>query len=293
MPDEKLTPALRAHIDSSVRTALIEDVGDGDLTAALIPAGRRARAEVISRQPAVLCGQAWVNEVFRRLDDSIRIQWRVTEGDTVEADQILCELHGPARAILTGERTALNFLQLLSGTATVTRRYVDIVSGTGVTLLDTRKTVPGLRLAQKYAVRCGGASNHRLGLFDAILIKENHIACAGGIEPAVAMARAQRSGVLIEVEVETLLQAEQALGAGADRLLLDNFPPADLVRAVALRDRAAPGIALEASGGVTLASLKAVADTGVDFISIGSLTKDLQAVDLSMRFRFADQDAAG
>ena len=293
MPDEKLTSALRAHIESSVRTALIEDVGDGDLTAALIPAGRRARAEVISRQPAVLCGQAWVNEVFRRLDDSIRIQWRVTEGDTVEADQILCELHGPARAILTGERTALNFLQLLSGTATVTRQYVDIVSSTGVTLLDTRKTVPGLRLAQKYAVRCGGASNHRLGLFDAILIKENHIACAGGIEPAVAMAREQRSGVLIEVEVETLPQAEQALGAGADRLLLDNFAPADLVRAVALRDRAAPGIALEASGGVTRTNLKAVADTGVDFISIGSLTKDLQAVDLSMRFRFADQDAAG
>jgi nicotinate-nucleotide pyrophosphorylase (carboxylating) len=248
---------------------------------------------VISRQPAVICGRPWVDEVFRRLDDSIRIQWRVTEGDTVEADQILCELHGPARAILTGERTALNFLQLLSGTATVTRQYVDIVSGTGVTLLDTRKTVPGLRLAQKYAVRCGGASNHRLGLFDAILIKENHITSAGGIEPAVAMAREQRSGVLIEVEVETLPQAEQALGAGADRLLLDNFAPADLVRAVALRDRIGSGIALEASGGVTLASLKEVADTGVDFISIGSLTKDLQAVDLSLRFRFADHDVPG
>jgi len=293
MPDDKLTPALRAHIESSVRTALIEDVGDGDLTAALIPAGRRAHAEVISRQPAVICGRPWVDEVFRRLDDSIRIQWRLTEGDTVEADQILCELHGPARAILTGERTALNFLQLLSGTATVTRHYVNIVSGAGVTLLDTRKTVPGLRLAQKYAVRCGGGSNHRLGLFDAILIKENHITSAGGIEPAVAMAREQRSGVLIEVEVETLPQAEQALGAGADRLLLDNFAPADLVAAVALRNRIASGIALEASGGVTLASLKAVADTGVDFISIGALTKDLEAVDLSMRFRFADQDAAG
>jgi nicotinate-nucleotide pyrophosphorylase (carboxylating) len=293
MPDDKLTPALCAHIECSVRTALIEDVGDGDLTAALIPAGRRAHAAVISRQPAVICGRPWVDEVFRRLDDSIRIQWRVTEGDTVEADQILCELHGPARAILTGERTALNFLQLLSGTATVTRQYVDIVSGTGVTLLDTRKTVPGLRLAQKYAVRCGGASNHRLGLFDAILIKENHITSAGGIEPAVAMAREQRSGVLIEVEVETLPQAEQALGAGADRLLLDNFAPADLVRAVALRDRIGSGIALEASGGVTLASLKEVADTGVDFISIGSLTKDLQAVDLSLRFRFADHDVPG
>jgi nicotinate-nucleotide pyrophosphorylase (carboxylating) len=293
MPDDKVTPALLAHIESSVEIALTEDIGSGDLTAALIPAGRRAHAEVISRQPAVICGEPWVNEVFRQLDDSISIQWRVTEGGTVVADQVLCELRGPARAILTGERTALNFLQLLSGTATVTRQYVDIVSGTGVTLLDTRKTVPGLRLAQKYAVRCGGASNHRLGLFDAILIKENHIACAGGIEPAVRMAREQGSGAVIEVEVETLLQVDRALAAGADRLLLDNFSPADLVAAVALRDRAAPGIALEASGGVTRTNLKQVADTGVDFVSIGSLTKDLEAVDLSMRFRFADQDAAG
>ncbi len=293
MAEDNMTPTLLAHIERSVRSALEEDVGDGDLTAALIPAERPAHAEVFSRQSAVICGRPWFDEVFRQLDEAISIQWKIGEGDLVEADQSLCELAGPARPILTGERTALNFLQLLSGTATVTRGYVGLVSDTPVTLLDTRKTIPGLRLAQKYAVRCGGASNHRLGLFDGILIKENHIVSAGGIEAAVAMARRQQSGALIEVEVETLLQAEQALAAGADRLLLDNFSPADLVSAFSLRDRLAPHITLEASGGITEANLRDVAETGVDFISIGSLTKDLEAVDLSMRFRFADTDGAG
>lgn len=275
-------------IMESVRIALAEDVGSGDLTAALVPADRQAQAVVVSRQNAVVCGQAWFNEVFGQLDDSIAIDWRKDDGDAVAADEIICEVHGPARTVLTGERTALNFLQLLSGTATIAKQFVDAVSGTGATILDTRKTLPGLRLAQKYAVRCGGAGNHRMGLYDGILIKENHIASAGSIEAAVAAASTHRD-VLIEVEVETLEQVTEALATKADRLLLDNFSLQQLSEAIELRDQTAPDITLEASGGISIDNVRKVAETGVDFISVGGLTKDVRAADLSMQFRFVDE----
>jgi nicotinate-nucleotide pyrophosphorylase (carboxylating) len=275
-------------IMESVRIALAEDVGSGDLTAALVPADRQAQAVVVSRQNAVVCGQAWFNEVFGQLDHSIAIDWRKDDGDSVAADEIICEVHGPARSVLTGERTALNFLQLLSGTATITKQFVDAVSGTGATILDTRKTLPGLRLAQKYAVRCGGAENHRIGLYDAILIKENHIASAGSIAAAVTAASSHRD-VLIEVEVETLEQVAEALATNADRLLLDNFSLQQLSEAVKLRHQMAPDVTLEASGGISLERIRKIAETGVDFISVGSLTKDVNAADLSMQFRLAEQ----
>ncbi len=275
-------------IIESVRIALAEDVGSGDLTAALVPADRQAQAVVVSRQNAVVCGQAWFNEVFGQLDNSIAIDWRKDDGDSVAADEIICEVHGPARTVLTGERTALNFLQLLSGTATIAKQFVDAVSGTGATILDTRKTLPGLRLAQKYAVRCGGAGNHRMGLYDGILIKENHIASAGSIEAAVAAASTHRD-VLIEVEVETLEQVTEALATKADRLLLDNFSFQQLSEAIELRDQTAPEITLEASGGITIDNVRKIAATGVDFISVGGLTKDVRAADLSMRFKFVEQ----
>ncbi|HHQ14533.1 MAG TPA: carboxylating nicotinate-nucleotide diphosphorylase, partial [Chromatiales bacterium] len=230
----ELTPAEIAVAKDRVRDAIAEDLGSGDLTAALVPAGQRADARIIVREDAVLCGQFWVDEVFRQIDPAVTIDWQVADGDGLSAGGTVCELHGPARGLLTGERTALNFLQALSGTATLTRRYVDAVSGTGVTLLDTRKTVPGLRLAQKYAVRCGGASNHRIGLFDAILIKENHIAAAGSI--AAAVDAAAGSDVLIEIEVENLDQLREALQTPAQRLLLDNFSLDQLREAVRLRD---------------------------------------------------------
>jgi nicotinate-nucleotide pyrophosphorylase (carboxylating) len=277
-----------SSIEESVRFALAEDVGSGDLTAGLVPESRQAQAVIISRQSAVVCGQAWFEEVFRQLDKSTFIEWRKDDGDSVAAEEIICEVGGPARAMLTGERTALNFLQLLSGTATIARSFVDAVSGTGATILDTRKTLPGLRLAQKYAVRCGGAENHRIGLFDAILIKENHIASAGSIEAAVAAASKHRD-VLVEVEVETLEQVTEALAAKADRLLLDNFSLQQLSDSVKLRDQIAPGIGLEASGGISLDSVRKIAESGVDFISIGALTKDVRAADLSMRFSFVEQ----
>jgi nicotinate-nucleotide pyrophosphorylase (carboxylating) len=279
------TPDFAASVAASVRGALAEDVGSGDLTAALVPPGQQASATVITREAAILCGCAFADEVFRQLSPELIVTWLAREGDALDPGQTLCTIEGPARPLLTGERTALNFLQTLSAVATATRRYVDAVAGTRARILDTRKTLPGLRLAEKYAVRVGGGTNHRLGLFDGILIKENHIVAAGGITPAVTRARG--SQVLLEVEVETLAQAEEAMAAAADRLLLDNFTLDRMREAVALRDRLAPKVTLEASGGIDLYSIRAVAGTGVDFISVGDLTKNIRAVDLSMRFRFA------
>jgi nicotinate-nucleotide pyrophosphorylase (carboxylating) len=274
-----------AYVSAGVAAALAEDVGTGDLTARLIPADRVARATVITREDAVLCGTAWFDEVFRQIDSRVRVTWSAHDSDRVSADQQLCTLEGPARSLLTGERTALNFLQALSATATVTRRYVDAVAGTRCRILDTRKTIPGLRLAQKYAVLCGGGTNHRIGLFDAILVKENHIAAAGSIANAVSEARRLAAKVLLEVEVENLTQLREALDARVDRILLDNFSD-DLMReAVKItRAHANARTELEASGNMSLETLRAVADTGVDFISVGGLTKHVRAVDLSMRF---------
>jgi nicotinate-nucleotide pyrophosphorylase (carboxylating) len=274
-----------AYVSAGVAAALAEDVGTGDLTARLIPADRVARATVITREDAVLCGTAWFDEVFRQIDSRVRVTWSAHDSDRVRADQQLCTLEGPARSLLTGERTALNFLQALSATATVTRRYVDAVAGTRCRILDTRKTIPGLRLAQKYAVLCGGGTNHRIGLFDAILVKENHIAAAGSIANAVSEARRLAAKVLLEVEVENLTQLREALDARVDRILLDNFSD-DLMReAVKItRAHANARTELEASGNMSLETLRAVADTGVDFISVGGLTKHVRAVDLSMRF---------
>ena len=284
-------PTPSPDLPEQVRRALAEDLGTGDLTAALVPAAQIARASVITRDEAVICGQHWFDETFRQLDRSIAIEWRVVEGDRTRAGTTLCNLTGPARPLLTGERTALNFLQTLSATATAARAYADAVAGTGVRVLDTRKTIPGLRAAQKYAVRIGGAHNHRMGLSDAILIKENHIVAAGSLTAAVQAARQRDAEVLLEVEVESTEQAAEALAAGADRLLLDNFPLDRLREAVALRNQMAPGIGLEASGSITLANVRAVAETGVDFISIGEITKNIRAIDLSMRFQFAARPA--
>lgn len=273
---------LTEELRDDVRRALAEDVGPGDLTAALVPAERRARARLATREDAVLCGAAWFEEVYRQLDQSVTVRWQARDGERIRAGETICQVAGPARAVLTGERMALNFLQLLSATATRTRRYVDAVAGTGATILDTRKTLPGLRRAQKYAVRCGGGENHRMGLYDGILVKENHIVAAGSVAQAVQQARALAPrGVPVEIEVENLGQLEQAIAAGADHLLLDNFSLSDMRAAVA----AARGRArLEASGGITLENVRAVAETGVDYISIGELTKSVRAIDLSMRF---------
>ncbi|HSN16747.1 MAG TPA: carboxylating nicotinate-nucleotide diphosphorylase [Gammaproteobacteria bacterium] len=278
-----MSTALPTDISVTVSRALAEDVGAGDLTAALVPETARAQGRVISREEAVLCGAAWFDEVFRQVDDTVQVHWQVQDGDSVHKDQVLCRLEGPARGLLTGERTALNFLQTLSGTATETRRYADAVKGTHATIRDTRKTVPGLRNAQKYAVRCGGAHNLRMGLYDGILIKENHIMTAGGIAPAVRAARAAGVQVPVEVEVETLEQLREALAAGVDLMLLDNFDLAGMRQAVAITAGRAK---LEASGGIDLKALRQVAETGVDYISVGSITKHVQAVDLSMRFEF-------
>jgi nicotinate-nucleotide pyrophosphorylase (carboxylating) len=273
------------YVSQTVTTALQEDVGSGDLTAQLIPADRAGRATVITREEAVLCGTAWFDEVFRQVDSRVRVTWSARDGERVRADQQLCNLEGPARSLLTGERAELNFLQMLSATATVTRKYVDAVAGTTCRILDTRKTIPGLRVAQKYAVRCGGGTNHRIGLFDAILVKENHIAAAGSIASAVAEARRLDSKVLLEVEVESLAQLRAALDARVDRILLDNFPLEHMREAVKItRWHANAHIELEASGNLSLETLRAVAETGVDFVSVGGLTKHVRAVDLSMRF---------
>ena len=272
---------LAAAIARNVETALAEDIGAGDLTAGLIPAGATARATVISREAAVLCGTAWFEACFRRLDPEVQIQWLAQDGASVAPNQTLCEIAGKARALHSAERPALNFLQTLSATATATRRYVDAISGTGAVIMDTRKTLPGLRQAQKYAVRVGGGENQRTGLFDGILIKENHILAAGGITAVLAQAhRAAPAGVTVQIEVENQDELEQALAAGAKLILLDNFSLAGMRQAVLTTARRA---ALEASGGITLESVRAIAETGVDRISIGSLTKDIQAVDLSMR----------
>lgn len=267
-------------ITENVAAALREDVGSGDLTAGLIPAHQQARARIITREAAVVAGTAWVDEVFRALDPAVEVRWQVADGERVTPDQVLFELQGPARALLTGERSALNFLQLLSGTATRCRHYADLVQDTAVRLLDTRKTLPGLRRAQKYAVTCGGCYNHRIGLFDAFLIKENHIAACGGIAQAVATARQLAPGRPVEVEVENLQELEQALSAGADIVMLDELSLADMRTAVALTAGRAK---LEASGGVNQDTLLGIAQTGVDYISIGTLTKDVKAIDLSMR----------
>ena len=270
-----------------VQTALREDVGAGDVTANLVPSGQRARGRVITRESAVVCGKAWVVETFKQLDPAVALTWHVEDGAQVAADDVLFEISGSARPILTGERTALNFLQLLSGTATEAHRYAEAVKGTGCTILDTRKTLPGLRTAQKYAVVCGGASNHRIGLYDMVLVKENHIATAGSIGAAVASARRTSPGLKVEVEVESLDEFQQALAAAPDIILLDELSLADMREAVKRNRASAAPCKLEASGSVTLATVREIALTGVDFISIGGITKHVQAVDLSMRFEFA------
>ncbi|MEQ6917002.1 carboxylating nicotinate-nucleotide diphosphorylase [Halomonas aquatica] len=272
--------ALAEEIRDSAARLLAEDVGPGDITAQLIPEKQMARARVITREAAVLCGVAWVDELFRRLDTRVSLHWQAADGDRLEAGQAFLELEGPARSLLTGERAALNLLQTLSATATRTRHYADLLEGTGVRLLDTRKTLPGLRLAQKYAVTCGGGHNHRIGLYDAFLIKENHITACGGIAAAVTEARDIARDLPVEVEVETFEELDLALAAGADVIMLDNFSLDDMREAVGRnRGRAT----LEASGNVDERTLRAIAETGVDCISSGALTKDLKAIDLSMR----------
>ncbi|MFZ0790291.1 MAG: carboxylating nicotinate-nucleotide diphosphorylase [Chromatiaceae bacterium] len=268
-------------IEFQVRIALAEDVAGGDLTAALLPAEQHSRVELITREAAVLCGQAWFDAVFRLLDPGVSVRWQAQDGEPIAPGQRLCTLEGPTRAILTGERTAMNYLQTLSGTATRARRYADAVAGLPVRVLDTRKTLPGLRVQQKYAVLCGGCFNHRMGLYDAILIKENHVLAAGSIGAALRAARECSPWVSIEIEVESLAELAEALDAGAVEVLLDNFNLADLRRAVEIN---AGRARLEASGGVNLQTLRAVAETGVDRVSVGDLTKDVTAVDLSMRF---------
>ena len=268
-------------VSEDVASALAEDVADGDCTASLIAADTMLETRVICRERAVLAGQPWFDETFRQLESELQINWRARDGDRIEAGQEVCRVQGQARAILTGERTALNFLQTLSGTASRARQYVDAVAGTGAVILDTRKTLPGLRRAQKYAVRCGGASNHRIGLFDAILIKENHISACGSIRAAVQRASKQHPKLLLEVEVENLDQLAEAVKAGAQRALLDNFEPDLLCQAVT---RYKGRIGLEASGGINLQTVRDVAATGVDFISTGDITKSVRATDFSMRF---------
>ncbi len=277
---------LKIEISNNVKFALREDVGDGDVTGQLIDPAKTIDASIVTRERMTMAGQPWVDEVCRQVDSSIELHWHCSDGDTVEANTLLCDLKGAARSILTAERTALNFLQLLSATATTTSIYVAATVGTSCRLLDTRKTIPGLRLAQKYAVRCGGGHNHRVGLYDAILIKENHILSAGGIAAAIAAARDMHANMPVEVEVESLDELREALAANADRMLLDNFPLNLLEQAVAInRSEGDPAAELEASGGLTLAEIAAVAATGVDYVSVGALTKNVSAVDLSMRFR--------
>ncbi|MBA1288271.1 carboxylating nicotinate-nucleotide diphosphorylase [Pseudomonas japonica] len=279
MPNVRIAD-LVAEIEANVRRALLEDVGAGDITAQLIPAERLARASVITREACTVAGTAWVDAVFRQLDPRVAVHWQVVDGDRALPGQVLFSVEGPARSLLTGERSALNFLQLLSGVATRARHYADQVAHTQVRLLDTRKTLPGLRLAQKYAITCGGCDNHRIGLYDAFLIKENHIAACGGIAAAITAARGIAPGKPVEVEVESLDELNQALAGGADIIMLDELSLADMREAVRL---VAGKAKLEASGGINDSTLREVAETGVDYISIGTLTKDVKAVDLSMR----------
>jgi len=279
-------PVPPADLAGQVAAALSEDVGAGDVTARLVPEAQRVRGRVVSREAAVLCGRPWVEECFRRLDARVELDWHAGDGAHLAAGQAIFELEGPARPILTGERTALNFLQLLSATATQAARFAEAVRGTGCSILDTRKTLPGLRSAQKYAVLCGGARNHRQGLYDMVLIKENHIAAAGSIARAVAAARAAAPGVRVEVEVESLAELEEALAAGPDIVMLDEFSLEDMAAAVAVNRAAGRPVPLEASGNVTLRNVRAIAETGVDFVSVGAITKHVQAVDMSMRLDF-------
>lgn len=269
-------------IINQVANALDEDVGSGDISAALIDTESSLQTELLVREDAVLCGTPWFDEVFRQCDPSIAIDWYFRDGDSIAADSVVGTVSGAARALLTAERCALNFLQTLSGTATITRDYVSRIAHTDCRILDTRKTIPQLRIAQKYAVRCGGGDNHRIGLFDAYLIKENHLAACGGIASAVERARSLDPGRLLEVEVESVEQLQQAIDAGVDRALLDNFSLEQIQQAVALTERR---IELEASGNVDIDSLVAIAESGVDFISIGGLTKHLRAIDFSLRYR--------
>lgn len=287
MTDISQQERLAHEIKQGVSHALAEDLGylplhQGDITASLIPEQQSAVATIITREDCVICGTAWVDEVFAQLSEHVVIQWHVSDGERVKANSVLCEITGPARILLTGERTALNFLQTLSGTATTTAQYVALLGHSKTRLLDTRKTLPGLRLAQKYAVSCGGGKNHRMGLYDAFLIKENHIAAAGSIANAVNTARQNFPGKPVEVEVEDLIELEQALAANADIIMLDNFHIADIVKAVSLNQGKAK---LEVSGNITADALRALSTTGVDFISSGALTKNVQAIDLSMRLR--------
>ena len=271
----------QSYIEDTVSNALLEDICSGDVTGLLIAEDEVSMATIITRDTATICGIDWVEEVFAQLDSDIHIEWEVDDGDIVEAGQTLCSISGNSRALLTGERSALNFLQTLSATATTARTYADAVKGTDCKVLDTRKTIPGLRLAQKYAVSCGGCENHRIGLFDAILIKENHIEAAGSITKAVEEAHFNNPDLSIEVEVENMHELQQALDANANRIMLDNFDTEQIKAAIELTDKRAE---LEASGGITLKNIRQYAETGVDYISIGALTKDIQSIDLSMRF---------
>ncbi len=278
-----IAPADTECIRNDVIKALSEDIGSGDVTADLLPAGRLGNGRIVTREPAVICGQAWVDACFKQLDADVRVDWKVADGSRVAGGQVLCHLHGPVRALVSAERSALNFLQTLSATATITATYVDAIRGTRARILDTRKTLPGLRHAQKYAVRVGGGTNHRMGLYDAVLIKENHIAAAGSLSLAVAHARELHPGILIEVEVENFSELREALATGVDRIMLDEFELEELVQAVAEVDGRVP---LEVSGGVGIDRVRAIAETGVDYISIGALTKHVRAIDLSMRIDF-------
>ena len=279
-PYAAFSNALQAAFDSNILAALLEDVGSGDLTGKLVPSDARVRARVIVREDAVLCGAPWFEGVMRALDQSIEVDWQYAEGDLMKTGSVVCTIEGPPRALLTAERSALNFLQLMSGVASATRKFVEVVGGTKAAILDTRKTLPGLRQAQKYAVRVGGGENQRMALYDGILIKENHIAAAGGVTNAMQAAQALNAGVSIQIEVETIAQLTEALEAGAKSVLLDNFELAAMRDAVAL---SAGRAIIEASGGVNMDSVRAIAETGVDRISIGSLTKDLKATDFSLR----------
>ncbi|MBV8877148.1 MAG: carboxylating nicotinate-nucleotide diphosphorylase [Gammaproteobacteria bacterium] len=278
--------ALPADLPRQVEAALREDLGSGDVTASLVPAAKRVHGSVITREAAVLCGRPWADETFRQLDPQVQLSWQAADGDRIAPGQILFSIAGHARAVLTGERTALNFLQLLSGTATATRGFVDAVAGTRCRILDTRKTVPGLRTAQKYAVRCGGAQNLRMGLYDQVLIKENHIAATGSLTAAIEAARRNAAGLAIEVEVETLTELQEALDARPDIIMLDEFSLEDMRRAVALNRAHGAAAKLEVSGSVSLETVQSIAATGVDYISVGALTKHVRAIDLSMRLDF-------
>ena len=282
MTKPELTDQLRADIERTVRWALEEDIGSGDITAELIPADKTASATIITREAAIVCGRPWVDEVFHQLDSDIKLEWRVDDGHQIQPNQLLVTLHGNARVLLTGERTALNFLQTLSGTATTAHEYAQLVKGTTIKILDTRKTIPGLRTAQKYAVRCGGCHNHRIGLYDAFLIKENHIAACGGIASAVNKARELHPGKPVEVEVESFDELQQALNARADIIMLDNFSIYDAKEAVRLVNQSAK---VEISGNISANMIDTLIGVRPDFVSSGALTKHVRAVDLSMRVR--------